>query len=58
MAQIDASIAEPNVASAIADRVDCWRVAVRLVKDAGIDVSDTNVTDILYVAQFLAGDDV
>jgi hypothetical protein len=55
MAQIDASIAEPNVTSAIADRADCYRVAVRLLMDAWPDAA---ADDALYLAQFLAGNDL
>jgi hypothetical protein len=57
MAQIDASIAEPNVASVIADRADCYRVAVKLISDAGF-FTDAGPEDALYLAQFLAGNDV
>lgn len=57
MAQLDASLAEPNVASAIADRADCYRVAVRLLKDAQL-LSEAAPEDALYLAQFLAGNDV
>ncbi|MGW4986289.1 hypothetical protein ACWEQ3_01380 [Streptomyces mirabilis] len=55
MAKLDASIAERNVASAIADRTDAYRIAVRLLRDSGFDAE---AEDALYLAQFLAGQDV
>jgi hypothetical protein len=58
MAQLDASLAAKNVTTVTADRADCYRIAVRLVRDAGYNVSDVDPGDILYVAQFLAGNDV
>lgn len=57
MASLDASIAEQNVTTIIADRADCYRTAVRLITDAGFFM-DAGPEDALYLAQFLAGNDI
>jgi hypothetical protein len=57
MAKLDASIAEQNVTTIIADRADCYRTAVRLINDAGF-FTDAGPEDALYLAQFLAGNDL
>jgi hypothetical protein len=57
MAQIDASIADQTVTSVVADRADCYRIAVRLIADAGL-IAEASPEDVLYLAQFLAGNDI
>lgn len=57
MAQLDPSIAEQNVTTIIADRADCYRTAVKLISDAGF-FTDASAEDALYLAQFLAGNDL
>jgi hypothetical protein len=57
MAQIDASIADQTVTSVVADRADCYRIAGRLIADAGL-IAEASPEDVLYLAQFLAGNDI
>lgn len=57
MVQLDPSIAAQNVTTVIADRADCYKTAVRLLKDAGL-ITDASPEDVLYLAQFLAGNDI
>jgi hypothetical protein len=57
MAQIDGSIAVYTPMDAVADRAEVWRIASRLIRDAGL-VTDASPEDVLYLAQFLAGNDV
>jgi hypothetical protein len=57
MAQIDGSIAAYTPMDAVADRADVWRVAAGLLREGGL-VTDASPEDVLYLAQFLAGNDV
>lgn len=57
MARLDPSIAAPSVTSRTADRADCYRLAVVLLKEAAF-VDDITPDDALYLAQFLAHTDV
>jgi hypothetical protein len=57
MAQIDGSIAAYTPMDAVADRADVWRVAAGLLREAGL-VAEASPEDVLYLAQFLAGNDV
>jgi hypothetical protein len=57
MARIDASIADPTPTGAVADRADVYKVAVKLINDAGF-FTDAGPEDALYLAQFLAGTDI
>ena len=53
MAQLDASIAEPNPTTNLAFRADAYRLAVKLVREAGLLGGDDAADDVLYVANFL-----
>jgi hypothetical protein len=53
MAQLDASIAEPNATTSLAFRADAYRLAVLLLKEAGLLGGEDAPSDVLYVAQFL-----
>ena len=55
MAQLDGTLREPTPTGVVADRADCWRIAVRLIKDVGYVISEVELGDVLYLAQYLAG---
>lgn len=56
MASIDPSISEPTPTSRMADRADVWRVANVLLRGAGL-IPEYDAEDVLYLAQYLAGED-
>lgn len=55
MASLDASLADPNDTTRMAFRRDAYLLALKLVKEAGMFEGVDSATDVLYVAQFLAG---
>jgi hypothetical protein len=57
MAQLDASIAELTPTDVIADRVDVYRIAAKLIGEAGL-ITEADAEDVLCLAQFLAGNDI
>lgn len=56
MARIDAGINEPTPTGVVADRADVWRVALALLRGAGL-VAETRPDDVLELTRWLAGDD-
>lgn len=53
MAQVDPTLAEPNGTTRLAFRADVYRLAVLLLKEAGLLGGEDAPSDVLYVAQFL-----
>jgi hypothetical protein len=56
VAQIDGSLAAYTTWDAVADRADVWKIAARVLRDAGL-TTEASPEDVLYLAQFLAGND-
>jgi hypothetical protein len=56
MAQLDASLNEYTSTELLADRADAYRLAVRLLREAGFDPSDITPEDVQLLTQFLASD--
>ncbi|WP_329544672.1 hypothetical protein OG548_08115 [Streptomyces sp. NBC_01356] len=57
MAQFDPSIADLTPTDAVADRADVYRIAAKLIGEAGL-ITDADPEDVLVLAQFLAGNDI
>jgi hypothetical protein len=56
MARVDASLNDPTRTGGVADRADVYRMATKLVQQAGL-ISDPTHDDVLRLAEFLAGRD-
>lgn len=56
MAQIDASIDEYSPTELLADRADAYRLAVRLLRDAGFEPDDITPEDALLLTSFLTNE--
>jgi hypothetical protein len=56
MAQIDASIDDYSATELLADRVEAYRLAVRLLREAGYDADSASPDDALMLTQFLCND--
>jgi hypothetical protein len=56
MAELDASINEYTPTELLADRVEVYRLAVRLIREAGYDSDATQAEDVLQLTHFLCGE--
>jgi hypothetical protein len=56
MAQIDASIEDYSATELLADRVETYRLAVRLLREAGYDADSASPDDVLMLTQLLCND--
>jgi hypothetical protein len=56
MAQIDASIEDYSATELLADRVEAYRLAVRLLREAGYDADSASPDDVLMLTQLLCND--
>jgi hypothetical protein len=56
MAQIDATIEDYSATELLADRVEAYRLAVRLLREAGYDADSASPDDVLMLTQFLCND--
>lgn len=56
MAKIDASINEYTATELLADRVETYRLAVRLLRESGYDTDSASPDDALTLAHFLCND--
>lgn len=52
MAEVDPALADPTPAGDMADRADAWRIAVKLIKDAGL-AHDADTDETLALATFI-----
>jgi hypothetical protein len=52
MAKLDGTLREPTPTGALADRADIYRVAVVLLRDAGM-LAQATPEDVLFLAQWL-----
>lgn len=55
MVRIDGSLSDPTPTGAVADRADVWRIAVALLRGAGM-VAEARPDDVLELSRFLAGE--
>ncbi|MGX1133219.1 hypothetical protein RKD49_005409 [Streptomyces glaucescens] len=55
MASVDPTLREPTATGAVADRADCYRIALRLVREVD---GDPDPADVLDLANFLAGNEL
>jgi hypothetical protein len=56
MAKLDASINEYTATELLADRADAYRLAIRLMREAGFQPEDVSPEDALLLTHFLAND--
>lgn len=54
MASLDPTLAGPSMAGDMAERADAFRIAIALVRDAGL-IAEASPGEILDIAQFIYG---
>jgi hypothetical protein len=52
MASIDGTLREPTPTGVLADRADCYRIAVVLLRESGM-LAQATPEDVLFLAQWL-----